>query len=110
MCRPWPDDFAPVDAFSTDQSDVRAYAQACVPVVLSAIRDAEERGRLAAAELFDRIGVIAETPTGCVSDEDRALYRAVSAHFEPIGQSVLPNWKAMAAAIRAAGERESEHG
>lgn len=77
-------------------------------VIASAIRAAEEaaeaRGRLAAAELFDRLDVIAETPNAKVSDADRTFYHAMSAHFEPIGRSVLPNWEAIAAAIRSGGE------
>jgi hypothetical protein len=63
----------------------------------AARRDAREE----AAGTFERLSEIVQTPANRVSDADKAFYSQVAELFEPLGRSILPNWTAIAAALRA---------
>ena len=69
-------------------------------LVAAAIQKAEAAERERCAAKFERLAEIVKTPANRVSDADKEFYSQVAELFEPIGRSVLPNWKAIAAAIR----------
>ena len=81
--------------------DGKPYGDRAERLLADAIRQTEADAIERCVAHFERLAEIVQTPADMVSDADKALYSESAEHFEPLGRSVLPNWTAIAAAIRA---------